>query len=677
MAVKCFQAKVACESPLQREYLALTHRLFNEHLTPVLRILYAAIRGKHGPEFQQILASVNSAQAGKEQVEAISSLHAKPGQGGRGGWKNVARRMLAEKRILFDREKMLPGFSSEFRRKVFEMAFQIILAHKAKLAQWHEDHQAWLAQRAAWETDHADYMRVRPTIEEFARVEGQVAKRRGRWHRWLTFLAEHPQLAAWRGGPAVVHPLTKEDLAEARKKPRKWIARAFEVFFGKNPELQELDRLHGEYEREYVRPWAKRRNPDGFKHPPTLTLPSPEKHPAWFSFKKNNTYNRLDIAAGTVALKVITSAESDHRSPKGFVTYRFRGDDRLRAFHRLDKRLTSGREECDLVYRGDPSLPPRPATVKGIKLVFKDGQPYLFFTVYIEDVPSRLSIRQVSIDKYSLDWTRKKVKETELKPALRTMAIDLGIRHLAAATIMEGDKLLATRFVHNQPRLFATGKTITGIPTLSQIAAMKQKLRRRLRLRGKPNKGEESCRRLSHHIRRMSEDRFKKAARAIVDLARAQSVDLILMEKLEGLVPDAERERGINRALIRWNRGELCRWIKMLGEEFGLRTVELPPHWTSRICHRCNRFGERYSLASGKMVAEPVGKLFGCPWCGYRANADFNASINLHRVWAGSFPKVRSVKGQKGKASLNGDVVVLSEVRAAWEKAWAAAESPF
>ena len=677
MVLKSFQAKVVCTSAAHREYLQLTHRLFNEHLTPVLKILYAALRGRDGPEFQRILATIKSAQAAKGQVEAITSLEAKPGHGGRGNWKEVARLLLAQRRLIFDRHQMLPGFSSEFRRKIFEMSFQIILSHKAKLAEWHNEHQAWLQKRAAWEQANSDYLRVRPIIQEFSRAEGKVAKRRGRWHRWLTFLAEHPELAAWGGGPAVVHPLTADDIVKAREKPRRWVARAFETFFAANPDLKELDRLHGQYEREFVRPWAKRRNPDGFKHPPTLTLPSPAKHPAWFSFKKNATYRNLNLLAGTVELKVIQSPDVDERSARGFVSYQFRGDDRLRAFRPLNQPVTSGRERCNLLYGGDPVLPPRPASVKGIKLVFIDAQPYFYFTIYVEDAPSRLPLSQAAIDKYGLAWTRKKVGEQDLRPPLRTMAVDLGMRHIASATIMEGDRLVATRFVHNRPRLFATGKTVTGIASLAQIAAMKYRLRRQLRKRGKPIKGEESCRRLSHHIRRMSEDRVKKAARAIVDLAQAHKVDLILMENLEGLVPDAERERGINRALVRWNRGELCRWIKMLGEEKGLRTAELPPYWTSRICHRCNRLGVRYSLPDGQMVVEPVGKLFGCPRCGYRANADFNASINLHRVWDDTFPGVRSVRGQKGKVLWEGQIVDLAEVRAAWEKDWATVDSPF
>lgn len=677
MALKSFQARIVCQSADDRRSLELTHRLFNDHLRPVIRILYAARQGKCGPEFQRILRTIKSAQQAHGQVEAITSLKAKTGEGGRDGWKNLARSMVARGEILFDRDRLLPGFSSDFRRKVFDMTFQIILGHRAKLGAWRKDHKDWKQKKDQWEAENPQYMTVRPIIERFSESEGKVAKRRGRWHRWLDFMASQPELAAWRGAEPTISPLTTEEWAEAKRVPRKTTARAFRAFFDKNPELGELDRVHGFYQREYVRPWAKRRHSDGFRHPPTLTLPSVEKHPVWFPFQKDVGYRRLDLQNGTVELKVIQSDNPDERSPRGLVAFRFESDRRLKRFHRIEEPLKSHGETCDLLYHGAEGHGPRPATVKGIKLVFREGHPYLYFTVYVEDAPSRLELTQSDIDKYGHSWAAKKIRAQALSPPLRTMAIDLGIRHIAVATVMQDGRIVASRFLHNRPTLLTTGKCITGIATLEQIAAMKRELRRRLRQRGKPAKGRQSCRQLSAHISHMSEDRFKKCAAAIVDYARAQKVDAILMEKLEGLIPDAERERGINRAIVNWNRGQLCRCLKMLAESHGLRTIEVAPYWTSHVCHRCNRIGVRFSLQKEEMNLEPVGKLFGCPSCGYRANADFNASVNLHRVFWGTFPEAKKLKGEKSKLRLNGETVDLAQVRQEWVSRWPSLNTPF
>jgi len=122
--------------------------------------------------------------------------------------------------------------------------------------------------------------------------------------------------------------------------------------------------------------------------------------------------------------------------------------------------------------------------------------------------------------------------------------------------------------------------------------------------------------------------------------------DLLICEKLTGLIPDAERARGINRAFAEWNRGHLVDKLKEIAIEAGLhrdnrwpKILELHPFGTSQVCSRCGAMGRRYSVR--QMGTNPhhsivfgwVEKLFACP-CGYRANADHNASVNLHRKFA-------------------------------------------
>ena len=63
----------------------------------------------------------------------------------------------------------------------------------------------------------------------------------------------------------------------------------------------------------------------------------------------------------------------------------------------------------------------------------------------------------------------------------------------------------------------------------------------------------------------------------------------------------------------------------------GTVTVEVNPHGTSQYCSRCGAKGERFSSRSGQRIREKWGKLFACPSCQYEANADFNASVNVHR----------------------------------------------
>jgi transposase len=188
-------------------------------------------------------------------------------------------------------------------------------------------------------------------------------------------------------------------------------------------------------------------------------------------------------------------------------------------------------------------------------------------------------------------------------------------------------------------------------PGLAHIAQHKREIRSLRRLRGKPVMGESSHVTLQEHIDHMGEDRCKRAARAIINFARNADgacdksnrpyppADVLLLENLAGLIPDAEREHGINRALVAWNRGHLVKRIEEMAKDVGLKVWPLSPVGTSQVCSRCGCLGRRYSIARDAKTGEPqirfgfVEKLFACPndRCNYRANADHNASVNLHR----------------------------------------------
>jgi hypothetical protein len=88
--------------------------------------------------------------------------------------------------------------------------------------------------------------------------------------------------------------------------------------------------------------------------------------------------------------------------------------------------------------------------------------------------------------------------------------------------------------------------------------------------------------------------------------------------------------RRMNRRQANQLRGKINRYAKDKAYESGTVTVEVNPHGTSQYCSRCGAKGERFSYRGGKRITEKWGKLFACPICHYEANADFNASVNVH-----------------------------------------------
>jgi putative transposase len=63
-------------------------------------------------------------------------------------------------------------------------------------------------------------------------------------------------------------------------------------------------------------------------------------------------------------------------------------------------------------------------------------------------------------------------------------------------------------------------------------------------------------------------------------------------------------------------------WLEYFGHKYGKATVAVPPHHTSQNCSRCGEKVKK-SLSTRTHV---------CPDCGYVADRDVNASVNILRI---------------------------------------------
>ncbi len=649
MAVKAIQAKIIEDSPKKLEHLWLTHRLFNESIPFLIKKVFEMKRGELGDDYKAIYESITSSQNSFAKIEPITQTKTprKLGSGKNiGEWAEKALEINRSGKILFDRTKPPFEFNSEFFRKLCEMTIQMIHGHKELKKIWVQKHEEWSLEKKEWEDKSPEFMNVLPLFQKFENnVGGKITRRRGRWHLYLDFFRSNPHLAGWKDGKSVLNDFSPDEEKSLHEKYYRKPGRILEAFFDKNPQLKMLDKKYKEY-LEYTRPWAKRKYKDGFKHPPTFTLPSPVKHPTWYSFKSGNTYKKLDIENGSVSLRVLTS-EADKGRNGEWIQFFFKSDDRLKQFKYVGKK-DQGKKAFSYQYHDKNTDVLKNSEIRGIKLIFKGsrfdnnskefyvGKPYLVFTCEIEDDNSKLSLKQQSFDKYPTDWLRKKIF-MEIKPEeLITCAIDLGIRHLGAATIRQGERLVKTKFLKLKDA------------TLNHIAEHKRNLRHLRSLRGKPVTGEDSCKDFQLHVTNMAEDRFKKGAHEIVAFARKNMSDIIILENLKGFIANATYEKGINKAMAAWNRGNLVKWIKQTAQYYGMRVIEVDAFYSSRLCSKCEAPGIRYSIDENQYPKpEWVGKLFACYECGYKANADFNASVNLHKIFYGEFVRPATYNGEK------------------------------
>ena len=725
MGVRAIRARIECD---RETLLSLwrTHRVFNERLPSLIAKLFAMRRGEFGSNAAQrklyeravrfILARdskdapylLNSVSIkGWKHATALKMKARVPDGAGDvqevtgDSWAAEAATLSANGTLAYDKETERDGLPDSLFQPLIRDAVAYISGHDELVRNWRKEHEDWLKKRAEWETkdEHKKYLALRPQFDQFEEaVGGKAGKRRERWHLYLKWLRDNPDLAAWRGGAAVVRPLDARAQGRvARAKPWKQRSVEAEEFWKANPELSALDRLHGFYEREFVRRRKTKRNPDGFDHRPTFTLPDPVLHPRWALFNAPQTspsgYRALSLPMGragfgSVELCLLTANRDGREWPRAWKSIRFRSDPRLAQFceHTETTTFVKGKKKGQAKTRQSFSYTDnqlgginRPAQISGAKLILKDlrlnddgslksATPYVVFACTIDDQPLTDRARAIQWSETGeVTKTGKKRKAKKLPEGLVACAVDLGVRNLGFLTVAvasdnpgDGVRVLRSRNLW-LGEFEGDGQWSPG-PHLAHIGAHKREIKRLRRLRGKPVKGEESHIELQQHIDGMGKDRFKKAARAIVNFAlnvedRASPrtgevyprADVLIVEKLAGFIPDAERERGINRALVAWNRGQLVTRLKEVAKDAGLKLFEVHPAGTSQCCSKCGALGRRYSIVRDDETRAPVirfgwvEKLFACPNlnCAGRksmhcdqpfvCNADHNASVNLHR----------------------------------------------
>jgi putative transposase len=219
----------------------------------------------------------------------------------------------------------------------------------------------------------------------------------------------------------------------------------------------------------------------------------------------------------------------------------------------------------------------------------------------------------------------QKIVESKQDPDLVTVAVDLNVKMLAVITVRQRGQIIETVFVRDQGLDQARYRHLKGIA-------------RKQWQSGKPVKGEHSNQQLWRHIRRMNEDAAHCVARRIANVCAKYPDCVLVFERLRKIRRAAgSKSRRMNRKQANQLRGKINQYAREKAFALGVVTVETNPHGTSQYCARCGARGERFSNLNGTCVTLKWGKLLGCPVCHYEAQADFNASSNLHHSFYGAY----------------------------------------
>jgi len=177
------------------------------------------------------------------------------------------------------------------------------------------------------------------------------------------------------------------------------------------------------------------------------------------------------------------------------------------------------------------------------------------------------------------------------------IGVDLGIVRLAAAK-------------HPGGVFIVNGKPIRQ--RRERFAFLRQRLQCHRRTdRVKAQRGKE---------RRWMTDLNHKVSRGLVDLAAQYPHPVLAFERLDGIRYRIRGSKRFNRMMSSWAFRQLADFVRYKAERAGVRVVFVDPRKTSRTCPKCGHA----TRANRTTQAD-----FRCVACGYRANADVVASLNI------------------------------------------------
>jgi putative transposase len=206
-------------------------------------------------------------------------------------------------------------------------------------------------------------------------------------------------------------------------------------------------------------------------------------------------------------------------------------------------------------------------------------------------------------DGYYVQFCIQAECQVQVEPSQKAVGIDLGLRYFIAAS--DGMVVEAPQFYRQAE---------------AQLNRANRQKSKKFRKGAKPqskNYHKARVRYARTHLRvsRQRNEWLKDQALRLV-----QSNDLVAYEDLnvKGLI----RNRHLAKSISDAGWSTFRRWLEYFGVKYGKVTVAVPPHYTSQNCSNC---GETVHKALSVRTHQ-------CPHCGYEADRDVNAAINILRL---------------------------------------------
>lgn len=179
------------------------------------------------------------------------------------------------------------------------------------------------------------------------------------------------------------------------------------------------------------------------------------------------------------------------------------------------------------------------------------------------------------------------------------VGVDLGIAKVATIVGPGFVEFFSGRAIQNRRRRFQTYRKRMGRKKrLDKIRASKDK--------------ESNWQRDQNH----------KISREIVNWTAGVPGGVLVLERLEGIRTRVRGSKRFNRMISNWAFRQLSSMIAYKAAKAGVPIVWVDPRKTSQRCSRCGHTSR---------ANRPDQAHFRCVSCGYRANSDYNAAVNISK----------------------------------------------
>ena len=151
-----------------------------------------------------------------------------------------------------------------------------------------------------------------------------------------------------------------------------------------------------------------------------------------------------------------------------------------------------------------------------------------------------------------------------------------------------------------------------------KIKTLQQSITRKKRFSQNWKKAKSNLEKVYDHITNQKRDFLHKLSRQYVDTYATICVEDLNIKYLK----EKGKSRGLHRSIHDASWGRFYSYLAYKAESAGTNFMQIDPRDTTQMCSNCGTIVK-------KSLSERVHE---CPYCGFVADRDYNAAVNIHRV---------------------------------------------